>query len=683
MKRIDRARQFKNGAFINREYSWIEFDRRVLDQARDKDNPLLEKCKFLSIFKSNLDEFTMVRLGSLRNIEKTNPKDRDDKTEMTASEQIDGILSLYPDLYREADDVFRTLNKELYKVGLDFLKPELMSTKQREEAHKHFDEFILPMVSPLVLDAKHPLIRFWNLRTYMVLLLERGGRTLFGVASMANSVERMFLIQGKKKHIVTAEDLLYEFGDEAFPGYKIIDKALIRVTRNADFDAHMEDADMEYNFDFSNFIKTKVEERTNLECIRVEMNRPSEQIRSYLSKQVGVRKSSFFVSETYFDYKFLFKIGKYFSEKELSNLKFPDFRGHVSDRLLSSDLISEVEKKDIFLSYPYDSMDTLIRLLNQCACDESVTSIKITIYRLADHSKVVDALIKAAENGKEVIAVMELCARFDEENNLYYADMLREAGCTVFYGIENYKVHSKIVSIVREKDMKVKYITHLGTGNYNESTSKQYTDLNIITANEDIGRDGVEFFRNLAVRNVEYNYRKLLIAPYTLKSGLIKEIDKEIQKGKDGVIKAKFNSLTDKAIIDKFIEASQKGVKISLVIRGICCMLPGVPGLTDNIRVISIVGRFLEHSRIYAFGKGDDERVYISSADLMTRNVNRRIEIATPVLDPDAKKRVMKLLDLIISDNVKGRILHSDGSYSKIKGEGKKINSQEVCLAKP
>ena len=321
-------------------------------------------------------------------------------------------------------------------------------------------------------------------------------------------------------------------------------------------------------------------------------------------------------------------------------------------------------------------------MLNQCAVDESVTSIKITIYRLADHSKIVDALIKAAENGKEVIAVMELCARFDEENNLYYADMLREAGCTVFYGIENYKVHSKIISIVREKDKKVKYITHLGTGNYNESTSKQYTDLNIITANEEIGRDGVEFFRNIAVRNVDYEYRKLLIAPHTLKSGLIKEIEKEIAKGPEGVIKAKFNSLTDKAFIDKFIEASQKGVKISLVVRGICCMLPKVPGLTDNISVISIVGRFLEHSRIYAFGKGDDQRVYISSADLMTRNVNRRIEIATPVLDEEVKEKVLTLLDLILSDNIKGRSLGSDGSYSKIKGGEKKINSQEICLAR-
>lgn len=682
VKLRENARQFMNGAYINREYSWLEFDRRVLDQARDKDNPLLEKCKFLSIFKSNLDEFTMVRLGSLRNIEKSNPKDRDDKTEMTASEQIDGILSLYPALYKEADEVFISLNKELYKHGVDFLKPDEMSEKQRTQAKQYFDEFILPMVSPLVLDAKHPLIRFWNLRTYMVLLLEREGSMLFGVASMANSVERLFMIQGKKKHLVTAEDLLFAFGDEAFPGYRILDKALMRITRNADFDANMEDADMEYNFDFSKFIKTKVEERTNLECIRVEMNRESEQIRSYISKQIGVRKANFFISKTYFDYKFLFKIGKYFSEKDARNLKFPDFKGHISDRLKSSDLISEVEKKDIFLSYPYDSIDTLIRLLNQCAVDESVTSIKITIYRLADHSKIVDALIKAAENGKEVIAVMELCARFDEENNLYYADMLREAGCTVFYGIENYKVHSKIISIVREKDKKVKYITHLGTGNYNESTSKQYTDLNIITANEEIGRDGVEFFRNIAVRNVDYEYRKLLIAPHTLKSGLIKEIEKEIAKGPEGVIKAKFNSLTDKAFIDKFIEASQKGVKISLVVRGICCMLPKVPGLTDNISVISIVGRFLEHSRIYAFGKGDDQRVYISSADLMTRNVNRRIEIATPVLDEEVKEKVLTLLDLILSDNIKGRSLGSDGSYSKIKGGEKKINSQEICLAR-
>ncbi len=669
------------GAFINREYSWLEFNSRVLDQAMDLTNPLLERCKFLSIFKSNLDEFTMVRLGSLENMAKSNPEERDNKTDLTAAEQIAAVLELYPALYKRADHTFSFLATELYSKGINIIKADELSPKQEKLCLAHFTDYLLPRLSPLVLDQKHPLIRFFNLRTYMVLLLERNGHSMFGVVAVPLTAERIFHIPGgKKKHLILTEELLFKFGHLAFPGYNVKEKALIRITRNADFEASMEDADIEYNFDFSKLIKTKIEERTNLPTVRVETNSPSEEIKSYVSKQLGIKKNHIFHSGTYFDYKFLFSLPGYFSQEEKERLSFKPFRSSVDRSLIGTNLFSIVEKRDIFLSYPYDSMETLVNLLEEAAVDKTVTNIKITIYRLMDHSGIVSALIKAANNGKDVTAVMELCARFDEENNLENASRLREAGCTVFYGLGDYKVHSKIISIVREKNGRVSYITHIGTGNYNESTSRQYTDLNIITSNKEIGEDGVAFFRNLAVLNLEYGYKRLLVAPYSLRSGLIAEIDKEIAKGKDGLIRAKMNSLTDRGMIEKLIEANQAGVKVHLVVRGICCLLPGVEGVSDNISVISIVGRFLEHSRIYSFSSGKDQRMYIGSADLMTRNISKRVEIACPVLDAGVMEKINHLMDNIFNDNVKARRLLSDGRYHKVQSLSAPFDSQEECL---
>lgn len=669
------------GNIINREYSWLEFNNRVLDQALDLTNPLLERCKFLSIFKSNLDEFTMVRLGSLENQNISSPEETDNKTGLTADEQIEAILSIYPKLYKRADHTYNFLKGDLYEKGVSILKADELSQKQKTKCLEYFSSYMLPRINPLVLDQKHPMIRFQNLRTYMVLLLERNGRQMFGVITLSPSIERIHRIDGGKKvHLILSEELLYLFGHLAFPGYNVKEKALIRITRNADFEASMEEADVEYNFDFSKLIKTKIEERTNLSPVRVEINSSSEEIKNYIAKQAGIKKNHIFESKSYFDFKFLFKLSQFFSEETLQALTYRPFKPQIDPHLRNVNLLNYVEKKDIFLSYPYDSMDTLINLLEQAGEDKSVTNIKITIYRLMDHSRIANALLRAAEKGKEVTAVMELCARFDEENNLYYANQLRDAGCTVFYGLGDYKVHSKIISITREKDGKVSYITHIGTGNYNEGTSKQYTDLNIITSNREIGEDGVQFFRNLAILNLEGEYKRLLVAPRTLKAGLIREIEREIGKGPDGLIMAKMNSLTDKDMIDKLIEASRNGVKIYLCVRGICCLLPSVKGSTENISVISIVGRFLEHSRIYLFGKGDEERIYIGSADLMTRNINKRVEIACPILDKTVHKKVKDHLLLVLSDTVKARRLNSDGTYSKIETISPLIDSQEECL---
>ena len=681
-KELDVMGKCIKGAYANREISWLAFNKRVLDQAMDLTNPLLERCKFLSIFISNLDEFIQVRLGTLINQDEKDPAAKENKTDMTAREQIDAILHCLPSLYKASNETYRFLKNELYDKGISIIKGKDLSERQLSVAKEAFHSQILPRTNPMVLDSKHPLYRFENFRIYLVVSLERKGREMTGVASLHTTTPRLIKLSGGKKvHLMRNEEMLLNFADSVFPGFTVKDKALIRVTRNADFDASAEDADDEYGFDFSRLIQTKVEGRTSNDVIRLETTVISDSLKGFLLKTLGIKKNSCFLIQGCFDYKFMFRIGDFFDYETLSSLRYPAYKPVVPRYLsLSEDLISEVRKKDIFLAYPYQSIDVLLKLLEQAACDRRVTSIKITIYRLASRSKIIEALLKAAENGKEVVAIMELCARFDEENNLYNADMLRDAGCTVFYGIENYKVHSKIISITMEDEDGISYITHIGTGNYNESTAKQYTDLNIITANREIGEDGAAFFRNLAVLNVEYDYTRLLVAPYSLKAGLLAEMDREIAKGANGVIRAKFNSLTDRDCIEKLIEASRAGCQVSLVVRGICCLVPGVNDLTENITVISIVGRFLEHSRIYSFGCEGEERVYIASADMMTRNLEKRVEIATPVLDPDVKKKVLHILSLVENDNVKARRMDSTGRYAKIQNLSSPINSQEECL---
>ena len=664
--------------YINREYSWLQFDRRVLDQARNADNPLLERCRFLSIFISNLDEFVRVRLGSLVNLELHSPGYIDNKTGMSARDQINMILSLLPGLYKKSDETFMKLRRELKSSGVDILMHSTITETQKAKALQYFQENVVPFLSPLVLDAKHPMIRFENQRLYLVLRLERDGREMFGVVSMGMRIEPLIRIGGGKKvKLIPAEEMLYLFGDSLFPGTTVKEKSLLRVTRNADFEATVEDADIEYDFDFSKLIRNRIESRGSLAVVRLEMNTQSDELKQFLIKHLGIKKNQVFTVDGSFSYKYMFDLDRFFSVETRSKLRYPAFKGSVPAGLERGVMIDTVLKRDVFLSYPFQSIDPLLWLLEECADDPRVSNIKITIYRLAKNSRIVASLIRAAENGKDVSVVMELCARFDEESNLSYARELQEAGCTVFYGIENYKVHSKIISIVLRDNGKIRYITHLGTGNYNENTAKQYTDLNIITSDRDIGLDGVAFFRNLATLNMDYKYRKLLVAPETLKSGLVAEMDKEIAKGPEGSITCKMNSLSDKELIDKLVEASQAGVKIRLLIRGISCLLPGVPGYTENIEIMSIVGRFLEHSRIYYFGSG---AMYISSADLMTRNIDRRVEIATPVLDSKIRKTIAKMLEIMFEDHAKGRILGSDGHYSPLMTADDGTDSQKRFL---
>ena len=677
---------FVKGIYCNREYSWLQFNRRVLDQANDLTNPLLERCKFLGIFCSNLDEFFMVRVGSLLNESKLDPTARENKTDLTAEEQVEGILDVVKGLYKESSATYSRLKAEPSRNGMRILRPYELTVRQRLHCEAHFLEFILPLLSPMVLDAKHPMIRFENKHLYMMFELEKEGREMFGVMAIPTAADRLFRIEGGKKiNLIALEDLVSEFGHYAFPGYEVKGKTMLRVTRNADFDTEVDDADLEHDFDFSKYMKRQVGMRPMLDAVRLEIDKNSDRLRSFVLRNLDLKKSYCFKAEHYLDYKFLFSLGKYFPEEKLPILRYPPFRGRVAaDLQPPASLIERVREKDIFLSYPFDSMDPLIRLLNECAEDKRVVSIKITIYRLDNHSRIVEALKRASENGKEVTVVIELCARFDEENNMYFAGVLQEAGCTIIYGMQNYKVHSKIVSVLLSEDGEIGYITHLGTGNYNESTAKQYTDLNILTADREIGEDAAAFFRNVAICNTDFRYEKLLIAPQGLKKGLLKCIDEQIERAKEGKparIVAKMNSLTDKQMIDRLYEAGKSGVKISMIVRGICCLLPGIPGETDNIRIISIVGRFLEHSRIYCFGEGEERKMYISSADLMTRNTDRRVEIATPVLDKSIEEKIYRMLTVMLADNIKARVFLPDGGYKKTEQVGERIDSQNVFLS--
>ena len=674
------------GVYVNREFSWIKFNLRVLEQSVDEDTPVLERGKFLSIFTSNLDEFFMVRMGSLYNEDKMRPEATDNKTRLTFGMQLKAIAERVPRLYEMREHAFTHLKRDLSEAGINILTYAQLSDGRKDELKKMFNAKVLPLLSPMVIDAKHPLFRFENLRCYMLYKLKKNDHTMIGVMEFSDKLDALYRFAGGKKFsFITMEEVIRNLGYLAFPGYTASSSIMIRVTRNADFETYVEDADMEYNNDFSQYMKSKVETRLIQNAIRLEVYGESKSLMKFVTEALGIQENLIYKVRSNFSFKYLFILPRRIDKELAAKLSYAPFKPKISERLLNApSMIDEVRKKDILLRYPFESMEPLIKLLNECAERKDCLSIKITIYRLADHSRIVEALKRASENGIDVTVVIELCARFDEENNLYFAGQLHDAGCNIIYGMENYKVHSKIISIVfSDEEGGISYITHLGTGNYNESTAKQYTDLNIITADQKIGEDGAAFFRNVSISNVDGEYSRLQIAPKYFKQKILECLDGEIEKaksGKKGIFIGKMNSLTDKVIIDKLIEASRAGVKIKLIVRGICCFLPGKAGKTENISVISIVGRFLEHSRIYCFGEGKDRVMYISSADLMTRNTDRRVEIATPVLDKDIENEIYKMLEVMLADNVNARKLLPDGTYARVEEGSEKVNSQDYFL---
>ncbi len=669
---------FVRDIFINREYSWLLFNRRVLEQSLDRTNPLLERCRFLSIFSSNLDEFFRVRVGRLAN---RSSDEREDKTGLTAKEELEGIALAVKDLYRERGVCFSALCEELSCRGLRLVFGRELTAGQRKEGEELFSKSILPLLSPVVLDAKHPLMQFENQTSYRFYDLVKNGRRRVGVMALPASLGRLYPLgekKGGKRRLILLEELIRLFGQSAFPGYEVRGSMALRVTRSADFDIRIDDSDFER--DFPALMKGRVKSRARMAAVRLEVDNRRSRLKDFALRLLEL-DPQFCFEERFFDYRFLSSLGEHLPEEKKSALSYPPFRGAVREKL--SPGVSRIDSllaHDLFLSYPYDSMDPFFELLEECAEDARVSAVRITVYRLARASRVAELLCRASEKGKQVTVVIELCARFDEENNLYFAARLREAGCTVIYGMGNYKVHSKILSVVLKQGESLCYITHLGTGNYNEITAKQYTDLNLFTADRAIGEDAAAFFRSLAVCSTDTVYRRLLVAPATLGAGLLSLIERETAKGRKGYILAKMNSLTDRAFIEKLAEAGMAGVRVELLVRGVCCLLPGLPGRSENIRVVSVVGRFLEHSRVYSFGRGKDRVTYISSADLMTRNTEKRVEIAAPVLDREIEGKILSMLRIMLADNVKARRLESDGRYRKIETLDDPLDAQKFLL---
>jgi len=658
--------KFIKDIFVNREYSWLQFNERVLQEASSQDNPLLEKCKFLSIFSSNLDEFFMVRVGSLFNDVHDNPDAVDNKTGLTSREQLRGIYKYAKKLYRLRMKTVKDLFSQLKSEGINIINPRLKNKNVDKHFEKYFQKTVLPLLNPMVLDNKHPLIHLENLRMYVILLLEYGGKNSFGILPVPHKCERLILHEtatGAK--IMTCEDLVCCFADQVFSKYNILEKSLVRLTRNADMNTEMFSMDFDLEYDFSKLMKGKVSSRSNLPPVRLEFSGDCEIIRNFLCKNLGIDPEQCLTIFYFFDYKFLFSIDKYMSSEKAAQLKYPVLKSRAIALSKPDSVINTVIAGDLFLSYPFDAMDAFLDLLDEASTAQRVASIKITIYRVDKQSRIIEALRRARRNDKEVTVIMELAARFDEETNLYLTEVLKEAGCTIVYGVGNYKVHSKIMLIVLKNEENISYITHIGTGNYKESTARQYTDLNIITADYEIGSDAALFFRSISMGDVNFNCEKLLVAPQNLKKVLLQKIKEQIalaKAGKSAKIVCKMNSLTDPDFIREFASASTAGVKIWLIVRGICCLLPGIAGKTENIEVKSIVGRFLEHSRIYSFGEKDPE-IYISSADLMTRNVSKRIEIAAPVIDRQIQNKIIKMLEIMLADNEKASYLTESGKY--------------------
>lgn len=665
--------------FQNREISWLRFNERVLLEATEEEVPDLEKLKFISIFVSNLDEFFMVRVGSLHDLSLLKKEVIDNKTGMNAQEQIDAILKSLPEMYREKDEIFKKVSESLEKSSIKKVKYNELDKEQKEFVEDFYLTRIDQLVSPQIVDINHPFPFLENTKLYAFAQLQKNKEKVFGIVPVRKTYPKYLILPGEKLEYILMEEIILNKIEEIFEDYEILSKNIIKVTRNTDF---VDDRDTWEEFDdYTEYMKSILKKRKRLNVVRLESEyKLSKASLNFLLDKLELTEKSYFSCDSPLNMKYVFSLIGDIPKAIKSSLLYKELLQYNPADFTNS-VTQDIRKKDRLLSYPYESMDTFISLLKEAANDPECRSIKITIYRLAENSKVVRYLTEAAQNGKEVTVFVEIKARFDEESNINYANILYEEGCNIIYGFNKYKMHSKIC-LITYRDSKtgnLNYITQIGTGNYNESTAKQYTDFSLMTANSEIGLDATDFFKNMSIGNLDGKYKYLLQSPTTLKSGLMHLVEREIKKGEKGYILCKFNSLTDKDFIEKFIEASQKGVKIDLIIRGISCLLPGIKGQSENIRIRSIVGRFLEHPRVYVFGR-EEKDIYISSADLMTRNTEKRVEIATPILDEDIKNRLLSYLEVQLKDNIGARIMNSSGQYEKIKVEEKKISSQNYFI---
>ena len=673
----------KQECYANRELSWLKFNERVLDEAASHHVPLCERMAFFSIFQSNLDEFFMVRVGALYDQMLADNHARENKTWMTSEEQLQAIFEKTRIISQRKDHIYKQYMEELEEQGVEILSFSDMLPEDKVYLEKYFEESIQPLLSPQVIGKKQPFPFLKNKEIYAVVVLGGKKGDKLGIIPCSNEVfKRLIPVPSGKNHYMLVEELILHYIPEVFDHYEVKSKSLIRIIRNADID--VDEAFDDEELDYRDCMKKLISTRKKLCPVKLEHSRVlDDTVIEHLRRDLGIFKDQVFHTETPLELSFLFQIQNALREKkELFYEKrvpqnSPEF---VDDK----PVLDQICEKDKLLSYPYESMKPFIRLLKEAGNDTRVVSIKMTLYRVARNSQIVEALIDAAENGKEVVVLVELRARFDEENNIEWSQRLEDAGCRLIYGLDHIKVHSKLCQITYMSEEGIRYVTQIGTGNYNEKTSKLYTDLSLMTADQAIGEEAAEVFHKLCLAQTVEHTNHLLVAPNCLQNKLIDKIDAEITKVQDGnagYIGVKMNSLTDKKLIDKLIEASMAGVQIDLIVRGICCLIPEVEGYTDNIQVISIVGRYLEHSRIYIFGKGGDSEVYIASADFMTRNTTKRVEVAAPVYDPELKERILESFNLMLRDNVKASVLKSDGNYYHRDGGDIQLNSQEYFYA--
>lgn len=670
----------KSPYMMNRELSWLKFNERVLNEAGNPKVPLAERLTFVSIYQSNLDEFYRVRVGTLMDQMDVSEVVRENKTNMTSEEQVKAIIRATRELEEKKTVIYEQLMGELEPKGIRLINFNKLSAEEGKILEEYFDREIAPYLSANIVSKQQPFPFLKNKDIYAVALLEsKGGKTRTAIIPCSNNVFRRLIdIPTRKGTFLLSEELILQFLPKFFKNYSVKEKSLIRVTRNADIDTEMiYDEDLDYRDAMENLIK----ERKRMNPVRMEFTGTlNKKMMHALCKTIHVEKEHVFRSEVPLDLSFVFAIQSYLKNTNAGELFYPRRTPRPTPQLNDKEsLIPQILEKDVLLSYPFESMKSFINLLYEAAEDESVVSIKMTLYRLANKSQIVDALVEAAENGKEVVVLVELRARFDEENNIEYSRKLEEAGCHVIYGLNGYKVHSKLCLISRKTEQGVSYVTQIGTGNYNEKTSALYTDLSLITGNQEIGKEAAEVFAALLRGETVEETHLLLVAPKCLQNKVLDMIEEiqHVKNGEEGYIGIKINSLTDKVIISKLVEASQAGVKIEMIVRGICCLIPGVKGYTENITVISIVGRFLEHSRIYRFGTKERENVYIASADFMTRNTLRRVEVAAPVLDERLKNQLDWMFETMMKDDEKGKCLTEKGIYVDRNLHVQKLNSQE------
>lgn len=668
--------------YMNRELSWLKFNERVLEEAENPEVPLCERLTFASIYQSNLDEFFMVRVGSLIDQMLVAKDSRDNKTHMTPKEQIQAILPQVEILNRRKDEVYGKLMEKIEEYGVRLVDFSKITEEENKFLEAYFDMEISGLISPTIVGKRQPFPFLKNKEIYAVVVLTtKSGKERLGIIPCGSGVfERLIRLPGGNTYMLS-EELILHYIPKVFKGYQVKEKSLLRVTRNADIDA---DALYDEDLDYREFMADLIKKRKKLAPVRIELSRKlSEGSVKLICEHLTTKSQYVFRSQAPLDLSFVFqiedalrKIPELFYERRTPR-KSPAFTG---DR----PILDQIKEKDKLLSYPYESINPFLNMLHEAANDKDVVSIKMTLYRVAKQSKVVEALIEAAENGKEVLVLVELKARFDEENNIGWSRLLEDAGCRVIYGLDGYKVHSKLCLITKKTDEQVEYYTQIGTGNYNEKTSRLYTDLSLMTYNVDIGLEAANVFQALAMGETIKHVDHLLVAPKCLQNKILDMIDEEIvhaRAGEPAYIGLKMNSLTDKKIMEKLVEASCAGVRIDMVIRGICCLIPQVPGKTENIHVRSIVGRFLEHSRIYIFGSEGREKIYIASADFMTRNTLRRVEVAAPVYDEEIKARLLRMFHIMLQDNQQARQEDGEGIYRILPTDEEPLDSQEYFYA--